>query len=262
MCPPFTPQGRAPTPHTSASHTYKPYAMIFNLDTTTFTPTLIEQAIGSSARGLLFTVLIVFCFLRDCGMNNILSFSASSPSPGLMASPLSYDSTTTYVDLIRLIKPYLSALQPSYPSGPPELLPVDVHDFLKLCLGMNDDVAKLAWERLRNTAWSHDLTSAEELAARTKHINLFLQYGLTRKIGLSGCKYIYLLLLTYSVVRCILLRATDSGLHRPDLCSEPPGGPLHPARTRTGRALDGLSDFIHQGVWKCSWFCNFSVLPS
>ncbi|KAJ7464904.1 hypothetical protein B0H11DRAFT_2308663 [Mycena galericulata] len=100
-----------------------------------------------------------------------------------MASPLSYDSTTTYVDLVQLIKPYLSALQPSYRSGPPELLPVDAHDFLKLCLGMNDDVAKLAWERLRNTAWSHNLTSTEELAARTKHINLFFQHGLTRKIG-------------------------------------------------------------------------------
>ncbi|KAJ7933656.1 hypothetical protein B0H13DRAFT_1592224, partial [Mycena leptocephala] len=81
-----------------------------------------------------------------------------------------------------LLKPYLSAMQPSYRSDPPEFLPVDAHDFLKLCLGMTDEVVKRAWQQLRATAWAHDLTPME-LAARTKHIELFLQHGLSRKIG-------------------------------------------------------------------------------
>jgi hypothetical protein len=65
-------------------------------------------------------------------------------------------------------------MQSSYRSHAPESLPIDAHDFLKLCLGVTDKVGKLAWQQLRTTAWAHDLTPMEELAARTKHIQLFL----------------------------------------------------------------------------------------
>ncbi|KAJ6511673.1 hypothetical protein DFH09DRAFT_1100422 [Mycena vulgaris] len=82
-----------------------------------------------------------------------------------MAAALDYDSMTTYVDLIRLLKSDLTALQSSYHLNPPETLPVNVHDFLKLCLDMTDDMAKRARLDFRTTAWSHDLTPAEALAA-------------------------------------------------------------------------------------------------
>ncbi|KAJ7113336.1 hypothetical protein C8R43DRAFT_961570 [Mycena crocata] len=100
-----------------------------------------------------------------------------------MAAHLDFDSLATYVELIRLMKPYLSAQQPYYRRGPPETLPIPVHDFLKLCLGLTDDIAKITWEQMRTTAWSRDFTATEELAARTKHIELFLQHGLSRNIG-------------------------------------------------------------------------------
>ncbi|KAF7343017.1 hypothetical protein MVEN_01731900 [Mycena venus] len=93
-----------------------------------------------------------------------------------MAS-LSYDSMTTYVDLIRLLKSDLSAMQPPYRTEPPDSLPVNIHDFLKLSLGLTDEIAKLAWQELRITAWSHNFSPVETLAARTKHIQAQLFFG-------------------------------------------------------------------------------------
>ncbi|KAJ7635627.1 hypothetical protein B0H17DRAFT_1107508, partial [Mycena rosella] len=101
-----------------------------------------------------------------------------------MDSPLDFTSTVHYIELIRLLKPALRWTQASYQPNPPETLPVKVHDFLKISLGLTDDLAKLAWEILRETAWSHDSSPVEELAARTKHISSFLQHGLSRGIGI------------------------------------------------------------------------------
>jgi hypothetical protein len=82
-----------------------------------------------------------------------------------------------------LLKPQLRWLQASYHSAPPESLSVEIHDFLKLSLEITDDIGKLAWQQLRETAWDHDFTPMEELAARKKHVKLFLDHGLSRHIG-------------------------------------------------------------------------------
>jgi hypothetical protein len=74
-------------------------------------------------------------------------------------------------------------MQPFYHSDALESLPIDAHNFSKLCLSMTDEVGKLAWQQLRTTAWAHNLTPMEELAAHTKHIQLFLQHRLSCKIG-------------------------------------------------------------------------------
>jgi hypothetical protein len=58
----------------------------------------------------------------------------------------SYEATTKYIDLVQLLKPILSTLQVSYRPKPPLALPVNIHDFLKQCLGLTDRVGKLAWE--------------------------------------------------------------------------------------------------------------------
>ncbi|KAJ7929413.1 hypothetical protein B0H13DRAFT_2310564 [Mycena leptocephala] len=101
-----------------------------------------------------------------------------------MNSPLDFSTTVQYIDLIRLLKPSVRWNQASYQSNAPDSLPVKVHDFLKVSLGLTDDIGKLAWEHLRDAAWSHDLTPVEELAARTKYISLFLQHGLSRDISI------------------------------------------------------------------------------
>ncbi|KAJ7718060.1 hypothetical protein B0H16DRAFT_1797918 [Mycena metata] len=101
-----------------------------------------------------------------------------------MDSPLDYDSTTTYIELVRLLKPYLATFEPSYRSAPPEFLSIEAHNFLKLSIGVTDEVGKLAWQQLRSLVWARNLTPSEQLTARTKHIELFLEHGLSRKIGL------------------------------------------------------------------------------
>ncbi|KAJ6479711.1 hypothetical protein C8R45DRAFT_1101158 [Mycena sanguinolenta] len=101
-----------------------------------------------------------------------------------MDSPLDFSSTVQYIELIRILKPALQWTQASYQLGPPDNLPVNVHDFLKIALNLTDELTKSAWSRLCDTAWSHDFTATEELAARTKYIILFLQHGLSRNIGI------------------------------------------------------------------------------
>jgi hypothetical protein len=55
----------------------------------------------------------------------------------------SYENMITYIDLIRLLKPYLRCL--SHNDLALERLPLATHDFLKLCLNLEDETAKLAW---------------------------------------------------------------------------------------------------------------------
>ncbi|KAF7341033.1 hypothetical protein MSAN_02089100 [Mycena sanguinolenta] len=100
-----------------------------------------------------------------------------------MDTPLDFSTTVQFIELIRLLKPALRWTQASYQHGPPDNLPLNVLDFLKLSVSLTDDLVKSAWSSLRDTAWSHDFTATEELAARTKYITLFLQHGLSRNIG-------------------------------------------------------------------------------
>jgi hypothetical protein len=58
-----------------------------------------------------------------------------------------YKGLVTYVDLIRLLKPELTCLEEPK-NSPPEHLPIAIHDFLKLSLGLEDKIAKLAWATL------------------------------------------------------------------------------------------------------------------
>ncbi|KAJ7830210.1 hypothetical protein B0H13DRAFT_1566509, partial [Mycena leptocephala] len=58
-----------------------------------------------------------------------------------------------------------------------------VHDFLKDCFDLQDEIAKLAWEAFRLLAWSFQPTPQEQLAHRIKHVKLFLDYGVSRGIG-------------------------------------------------------------------------------
>ena len=111
-------------------------------------------------------------------------FSYMDNSTHISPSIFDHEFTAKYVDLVWLLRPKLSALQPSYNSHPPLNLPVNIHDFLKLCLDMTDDIGKIAWSRVCLLAWSRELTSVEELANRTKYIQLFLEHGLSQGIGM------------------------------------------------------------------------------
>jgi hypothetical protein len=102
-----------------------------------------------------------------------------------LASVLNFDDAVTYVDLIRCMKPTLRLLKPSYHNDPPASLPHANHDFLKVCLGVTDDVAKLAWATFCTLAWKDDPVNSWESNAslHAKYAALFLEHGLCRGIS-------------------------------------------------------------------------------
>ncbi|KAJ7255485.1 hypothetical protein B0H12DRAFT_534610 [Mycena haematopus] len=103
-----------------------------------------------------------------------------------LARAFSHKSVVNYIELIGLLKPtpILAYLQPSHQqSVPPPTLPVRVHEFLKDCFELPDETAKLAWEAFRVLAWSFKPTHQEQLAHRIKHVKLFLEYGVSRELG-------------------------------------------------------------------------------
>ncbi|KAF8077601.1 hypothetical protein FPV67DRAFT_1614590 [Lyophyllum atratum] len=102
-----------------------------------------------------------------------------------MASVLDYDGLVKYIHLIRLLKPTLSLFQSFRDSGPLETLPVNVHDFLKVCLGLEDEIAKSAWAALRHIAWQFVPDTIEDYSRRIggEYLQLFLNHGLSRGIA-------------------------------------------------------------------------------
>lgn len=118
-------------------------------------------------------------------------------SPELNAA-LDYESLNTYLDLVRLLKPDLVYSAKFSSNEPPERLPVSVHDFLKICVGLQDETAKLAWAVLRHLAWSMDSDPADfwkTSCARTKYLKLFLEHGACRGLGKSSSVFFQLMLL-------------------------------------------------------------------
>ncbi|KAJ7278735.1 hypothetical protein C8J57DRAFT_1059649 [Mycena rebaudengoi] len=112
-------------------------------------------------------------------------YDTLAQSPDL-ACAFSHNTVVNYIELIGLLKPtpVLAYLQPSYQeSVPPPTLPVRVHEFLKDCFDLPDETAKLAWEAFRVLVWSFKPTPQEQLAHRIKHVKLFLEYGLSRGLG-------------------------------------------------------------------------------
>jgi len=103
----------------------------------------------------------------------------------------------TYGELINLLRPKLCWLQASYQLGPPALLPVNVHEFLKSCFAMSDYMGKLAWDSFRGFVWDCPFgDGVEEHAAIVKHKGLFLEFGIPLKIGAF---------VVYSSLHCQLL---------------------------------------------------------
>jgi hypothetical protein len=98
-------------------------------------------------------------------------------------SAFDYIAMSKYVDLILILKPSLSLLQPSYQTGAPESLPIHVHDFLMAALGIAHEMAKMAWATFGHLAWEMGGTSEEDLARRIKHAKVFAEHGLQREIG-------------------------------------------------------------------------------
>lgn len=73
-----------------------------------------------------------------------------------LSAGLSFDVVVKYVDITCLLKPTISLMEASYHLDPPEYLTVATHEFLKVCLNISDETAKLAWATLRKLTWSFE----------------------------------------------------------------------------------------------------------
>lgn len=113
----------------------------------------------------------------------IASLLAEAPE---LDAALGYEGIVTYINLVHILHFDLSSWQDT--DEPPANLPVAVHDFLKVCLHLDDEMAKLAWVTLRHAAW--DFSAHEDhLLGRghndIRYLRLFLKHGLCRGLGMS-----------------------------------------------------------------------------
>jgi hypothetical protein len=100
---------------------------------------------------------------------------------------LSFDDSIKYIELICCLKPTIELLQPASQTAPPDSLSYNIHDFLRVCLGLTDDVAKLAWTTLRELAWSEGDSvdgCGNDATTYIKYAPLFLDHGLSRGISM------------------------------------------------------------------------------
>ena len=100
-----------------------------------------------------------------------------------LSNALNYDAVVDYIGLVRCLKPLIALQEASYHSGPPNSLTVSIHEFLKVCLDISDDIAKLAWVAFRDLAWAFQGTDEDMDALHHKYIKLFMEHGLSRGIS-------------------------------------------------------------------------------
>jgi hypothetical protein len=117
-------------------------------------------------------------------LNTVIS--ALSTAPELTASWQLADALK-YITLASYIKPLIARLKPSYHATAPDTLSIDMHDFLKLSLGMKDATAKVAWATMQDIVWegSGCKTLLESFAKVSEYTEELITYGLPRGIGMQ-----------------------------------------------------------------------------
>jgi CxC5 like cysteine cluster associated with KDZ transposases len=107
-------------------------------------------------------------------------------------SALNYDAIVDYIGLVRCLKPSIALQEASYHPGPPASLTASIHEFLKVCLDISDDTAKLAWTAFRDLAWAFEGTEGDIEALHHKYIRLFMEHGLSRGISTFHTSLVFL----------------------------------------------------------------------
>lgn len=169
----------------------------------------------------------------------------------VIASALNYNSLVKYTDLIRCLKPTLCLLQNSYQTGPPEQLPTNIHEFLKVCITLDDDIARLAWRVLRNLAWDQDSDPQFVREAGIKYLQLFLEHGLPRGISTSVIYFCICFILILSQLSTIWARPLVSALI--------PGAGIQ--YKELGTCYDHMSSGKHQAFRPLSSHMNLGRYP-
>lgn len=87
----------------------------------------------------------------DYSLTELLSALSSAPD---LALNWTLDDLWKYVSLARHIRPDIEALLRTDQAGPPERLSFEIHNFLKLSMGLKDEMAKQAWGILKGIIWN------------------------------------------------------------------------------------------------------------
>ena len=85
-------------------------------------------------------------------------------------------------------KPSIALQEALYHPGLPDFLMVSIHEFLKVCLDISDNTAKLVWAAFCDLAWAFEGTDEDMDALHHKYIKLFMEHGLSHGIS---CKPVY-----------------------------------------------------------------------
>lgn len=123
--------------------------------------------------------------ISQINMSFIVLIKSLNLYPELSAT-LGYDAIVKYVDMVRCLKSTIALQEPSHHLGPPKALSASVHEFVKVCLDISDEMAKLAWITLSKVAWNFDATEAEEEALQHKYVKFFMEHGLSRGLSTSS----------------------------------------------------------------------------
>ncbi|THG95414.1 hypothetical protein EW026_g6235 [Hermanssonia centrifuga] len=74
---------------------------------------------------------------------HLFQFTEALASCPEAVKALHFEDVVKFSDLAVWLKPEISASYPSDMTGPPEGLPVNIHNFLKACLAVADDIMKI-----------------------------------------------------------------------------------------------------------------------
>ena len=94
--------------------------------------------------------------------------------------------TVKFIKLAQYLKLYIgSTIRLADSCEAPRLLPVTIHDFFVLSLGISDAAVKVAWDGLRAAIWKGDdrddpITAFSKVSEYSSDL---LTYGIPREIG-------------------------------------------------------------------------------
>jgi len=115
-------------------------------------------------------------------------YRALAADPDLLGIGWDLPDTLKFIKLALYLKPYItSTLHVAYLDTPPEHLPVNVHDFFKLAIGLADEEVKIAWDGFRTAIWEGTLGAEDDpvtaFSKVSEYTEDFVDFGLARFIG-------------------------------------------------------------------------------
>ncbi|OSC98756.1 hypothetical protein PYCCODRAFT_1417417 [Trametes coccinea BRFM310] len=97
---------------------------------------------------------------------------------------LTLEDLNRFCDLVRWLRPEITAVQRSHIHTAPPHLPANIHNFFMQVFSMPDEVTKIAWYALREIAWDMGDTDSREIERRVQAmVSAFLCYGLPNDIA-------------------------------------------------------------------------------